>query len=119
MAFNFNETMAEWVEIDNKIRQLNETMNQLKEQRNELSDKLNDYVESNSIDRNTINVNLKDSQIKFTSTKVPQSLTFKYLEKCLSEIITDDEQTEQIINYIKENRTFNEVSEIKRIYKKN
>jgi hypothetical protein len=117
-SFNFDETMAEWVHVDNKIKQLNDQLNELKEEKNEISDKLNDYVETNSVDKKSINVNLKDSQIKFITTKVPQTLTFKYLEKCLNEIITDEEQVGQIIEYIKSNRTINEVSEIKRIYKK-
>ena len=117
-TFNFDETMSEWVHIDNRIKQLSEQLNKLKEEKNEISDKLNDYVESNSVDRKSINVNLKDSQIKFITTKVPQTLTFKYLEKCLSEIITDAEQVEQIIDYVKSNRTINEINEIKRIYKK-
>lgn len=116
--FNFDETMAEWVNVDNKIKQLNEQINELKEEKNEISDKLNDYIETNSVDKKSINVNLKDSQIKFITTKVPQTLTFKYLEKCLNEIVTDTEQVEQIIEYIKSNRTINEVNEIKRIYKK-
>jgi uncharacterized membrane-anchored protein YjiN (DUF445 family) len=117
-TFNFDETITEWVHIDNKIKQLNEQLNILKEEKNEISDKLNDYVESNSVDKKSINVNLKDSQIKFITTKVSQTLTFKYLEKCLNEIITDEEQVQQIIEYIKSNRTINEVNEIKRIYKK-
>jgi hypothetical protein len=116
--FNFDETISKWINVDNRIKQLNEQLSELKEEKNEMSDKLNDYVESNSVDKKSINVNLKDSQIKFITTKVPQTLTFKYLEKCLNEIITDSEQVDQIINYIKTNRQINEVSEIKRIYKK-
>ena len=116
--FNFDETMAQWVHVDNKIKQLRDQMDELKEEKNEISDKLNDYVESNSVEKKSINVNLKDSQIKFITTKVPQTLTFKYLEKCLNDIVIDSDQVEQIIEYIKSNRTINEVNEIKRIYKK-
>lgn len=115
---NFDETMSEWVHIDNQIKQLNAKMNELKEERNDISDKLNEYVENNGVDRKTINVNLKDSQIKFVTTKVPQTLTFKYLEKCLDEIITDKDQIALIIDYVKSNREINEVNEIKRVYKK-
>jgi seryl-tRNA synthetase len=115
---NFDETMAEWVHIDNQIKQLNDKINELKKEKNNLSDELNEYVENNNVDRKTINVNLKDSQIKFVTTRVPQTLTFKYLEKCLGEIITDEEQVNQIIEYVKSSREYNEVNEIKRIYKK-
>lgn len=116
--FDFNSSMSEWVNIDNRIRKLNEQLNQLKEERNEIGDKLNEYVEVSSIEKKTINVNLKDSQIKFVTTKVPQTLTFKYLESCLQEIIADEEQVAQIIEYVKSNRRVDNVNEIKRIYKK-
>ena len=116
--FDFNSSMSEWVTIDNKIRKINEQLAQLKEERNEIADKLNEYVEVSSIEKKTINVNLKDSQIKFVTTKVPQTLTFKYLETCLQEIITDEEQVSQIIEYVKSNRRIENVNEIKRIYKK-
>jgi chaperonin cofactor prefoldin len=115
---NFNETIAEWVHVDNQIKELNMKISELKEEKNNVSDKLNEYVENYEVDKKSINVNLKDSQIKFVTTKVPQTLTFKYLEKCLDEIITDKEQVTQIIEYVKSNREINEVNEIKRIYKK-
>jgi hypothetical protein len=115
---NFDETMSEWVHVDNQIKQLNEKINELKEEKNNISEKLNEYVENRGVDRKTININLKDSQIKFVTTKVPQTLTFKYLEKCLDEIISDKEQIAQIIDYVKSNREINEVNEIKRVYKK-
>jgi hypothetical protein len=116
--FDFNTSMSEWVNIDNRIRQLNEQLSKLKEEKNEIGDKLNEYVEVRAIEKKTINVNLKDSQIKFVTTKVPQTLTFKYLESCLEEIIDNEEQVTQIIEYIKSNRKIENVNEIKRIYKK-
>lgn len=115
---NFDETMAEWVDIDNQIKQINIKLSELKEEKNYTSDKLNEYIENHGVDKKSINVNLKDSHIKFVTTKVPQTLTFKYLEKCLDEIITDKEQINQIIEYVKSNREINEINEIKRIYKK-
>lgn len=116
--FDFNSSMSEWVNVDNRIRRFNEQLNQLKEERNEIGDKLNEYIEVSSIEKKTINVNLNDSQIKFVTTKVPQTLTFKYLESCLQEIIADEEQVAQIIEYVKSNRKIENVNEIKRIYKK-
>jgi predicted transcriptional regulator len=116
--FDFNDSMSKWVNIDNRIRQLNEQLSELKEEKNDISDKLNEYIEVRSIEKKTINVNLKDSQIKFVTTKIPQTLTFKYLESCLAEIIDDEDQVAQIIEYVKSNRKIENVNEIKRIYKK-
>jgi nitrogen regulatory protein PII len=119
MSSEFNEMMAKWVDVDNEIKTLNERAYLLKEKRKSITEELNEYVEDKHVDKKSIDINLNDSQIKFVTTKVTQTLTFKYLEKCLKEIITDDDQVQQIIEYIKQNRTVEEVSEIKRIYKNN
>lgn len=106
----FNETMKKWVQIDNEIRRLTE-------EKKEVTDELNEYIDANDIDRKKINVSLNDSNIKFVTTKIPQTLSFKYLEKCLTEIIDNEDQVNQIIEYVKNNREINEVTGIKRIYK--
>ena len=109
--------MARWVDIDNQIKTLNDQMHSLKDEKKNVTEELNEYIDNRHVDKKTINVNLNDSQIKFVTSKVTQTLTFKYLEKCLSEIITDEDQVQQIIEYIKNNRSVDEVDEIKRIYK--
>jgi hypothetical protein len=45
---------------------------------------------------------------------VPAPLTYKYLETSLGEIIKNETQVKQIINYLKEKREIKLVSEIKR-----
>ena len=75
---------------------------------------MNEYIDNRHVDKKTINVNLNDSQIKFVTSKVTQTLTFKYLEKSLSEIITNKDQVSKIIDYIKKNREIKVINEIKR-----
>jgi hypothetical protein len=41
-----------------------------------------------------------------------------YIEKCLSELITNRKQVEQIMTYIKKNRETKTTMEIKRVYNK-
>ena len=47
-------------------------------------------------------------------TKVQSPLTFKYLEKSLGEIIKNENQVKQIVEYIKNKREVKVVPEIKR-----
>jgi hypothetical protein len=73
---------------------------------------LNDYAKENNLSNATIQIS--DGKLKFASTKVQSPLTFKYLEKSLGEIIKNENQVKQIVEYIKSKREVKVVSEIKR-----
>jgi hypothetical protein len=56
--------------------------------------------------------------LKFVSSKTTAPLTLTYIEKCLSDLITNGKQVEQIMAYIKKNRETKTSMEIKRVYDK-
>jgi hypothetical protein len=112
---SFETNIQQWVSIDNQIKTLSDRMKELKEKKNILGENINEYVETNSLGNSVIQIS--DGQLKFTKNKETQPLTFKYLEKCLNEIINNEEQVKQILEYIKEKREVKYVSEIKRFYK--
>ena len=59
-------------------------------------------------------IKVNSDKLKFVETKVPEPLTFKYLEKTLGEIINNDSQIQLIMEHIKQKRTIKIVPEIKR-----
>ena len=89
-------------------------MNKLREQRNTLESNLTNYAKTNNMTDTTIKVN--NDKLKFVDTKVPEPLTFKYLEKTLGEIIKNDSQVQLIMEHIKQKRSVKVVPEIKRFY---
>lgn len=109
---SFDNKIQQWVQIDNQIKKLNEQAKQLREQRNTLETNLTNYAKSNNISNTTIKVN--NDKLKFTDTKVPEPLTFKYLEKTLGEIIKNESQVKVIMDHIKQKRSIKIVPEIKR-----
>ena len=109
---SFEQQIQQWVSIDNKIRLLNDQIKELREKKIKLSDNLNEYARENNLSNATIQIS--DGKLKFASTKVQSPLTFKYLEKSLSEIIKNENQVTQIVEYIKNKREVKVVSEIKR-----
>jgi dihydroorotase len=109
---SFENKIQQWVQIDNQLKKLNEQAKQLREQRNTLETNLTNYAKSNNISNTTIKVN--NDKLKFTDTKVPEPLTFKYLEKTLGEIIKNESQVKVIMDHIKQKRSIKIVPEIKR-----
>ena len=111
---NFEQDVQEWVELDNKLKAYNEQIRQLRQKRNLLSDNITSYIETNGLSNATVNIS--DGRLRFMNVKTPTPLTYKFVEQCLGEIISDEERVKQIINYIKEKREYKYSSEIKRSY---
>jgi hypothetical protein len=59
-------------------------------------------------------VQISDGKLRFVNTKVSSPLTFKYVEKSLGEVIKNQTQVKQIVEYLKEKRDVKVVPEIKR-----
>jgi hypothetical protein len=109
---SFENKIQQWVQIDNQVKKLNEQIKELRDQRNSLETNLTTYVKTNNISDKIFNLN--NDKLKFVETKVPEPLTFKYLEKTLGEIIKNETQVHLIMEHIKQKRTFKLVPEIKR-----
>jgi seryl-tRNA synthetase len=109
---SFENNVKQWVQLDNQIKELNERTKELREKRNLLEQNITTYASSNNLSNSTVKIG--DGRIKFVDTKIPEPITFKYLEKTLGEIIKNESQVRVIIDYIKQKRTIKVIPEIKR-----
>ncbi len=111
---NFESQIKQWIQLDNKLKELNEVTKGLREKRNTLEKNITTYASSNNLSNSVLQV--ENNKLKFANTKIPEPLTFKYLEKTLSEIIKNENQVKLIMEHIKQKREIKTVSEIKRFY---
>jgi Family of unknown function (DUF5760) len=109
---SFENQIKQWVQLDNEIRLLNERTKDLRDKRNVLEKNITSYAASNNLSNSSVQLN--DGKLKFINTRVPEPLTFKYLEKTLSEIIKNENQVKVILEHIKQKREIKIVPEIKR-----
>lgn len=112
---NFEEKIKLWVEIDDKLKKVNDEARHLRELKNEISTKINNIVIDNTRLHEAV-LEIPGGKIKFTQSKTTQPITLKYVESCLSNIIQDQEQVQQVMTYIKERREVKTISDIKRYY---
>ena len=109
---SFENKVQQWVRIDNELKKLNDQVKQLRQQRNSLETNLTTYAKTNNMTNSILQLN--QDKLKFVDTKVPEPLTFKYLEKTLGEIIKNESQVKVIMDHIKQKRSIKIVPEIKR-----
>jgi hypothetical protein len=108
MSFTFNQKIQEWVSLDNQIKQMNEGIKALRDKRNTLEKNIMKDAGTNPV------IKISDGTLKFVNTKIFEPITFKYLERTISEIIKNESHVQRIIEHIKEKRNVKIVSEIKR-----
>lgn len=113
---NFENTIQQWVSLDNQLKQINEKTKELREKRNKLEENILQYASSNNLSQSVVNIS--DGKLKFTQTRVQEPLTFKYLERTLSEVIKNESQVKIIMEHIRQKRENKLVPEIKRFYNK-
>ena len=109
---SFENQIQQWVQLDNQLKQINEKAKELREKRNTLEQNITNYASSNNLSNATVQIS--DGKLKFANTKVPEPLTFKYLEKTLREVIKNESQVNLIMEHIKQKRAVKIVPEIKR-----
>jgi len=109
---SFENQISQWVAIDNQLKIVNEKTKELREKRNVLTENITKYASNNDLSNATVKI--ADGRLKFANTRVPEPLTFKYLERSLGEVIKNESQVQLIMNHLKEKRNIKTVPEIKR-----
>jgi hypothetical protein len=109
---SFENQIQQWVSVDNQLKQLNEKVKEMREKRNVLEQNITNYASSNNLSNATIKIG--DGRLKFINTRVPEPITFKYLEKTLGEVIKNESQVQLIMEHIKQKRNIKIIPEIKR-----
>ena len=106
---NLEQNIQQWVTIDNQLKLLSDKTKELRDKKNMLTEKICSENED-------LSVKISDGRLRVVQTRETQPLTFKFLETCLSEIIKNETQVSQIVNYIKNKRDVKYGSELKRYY---
>jgi electron transfer flavoprotein alpha subunit len=111
---NIEEQINQWVSIDNQLKRINDQTKKLREHKQKLTENIIMYHTNNNLINKPIQIS--DGKIQIVTNKSTQNITFKYLESCLKEIIKNETQIHQIIQYIKNKREIKNTFEIKRFY---
>ena len=109
---SFENQLQQWVQLDNELKQINEKIKDIREKKNKLTQNITNYAKTNNLENATVKIG--NGILKFTNTRVPEPLTYKYLERTLGEIIKNPQQIELIMNHIKKSREIKIINEINR-----
>ena len=109
----FIDNVKRWVVLDKQLKFVNEKTRQIRESKTDLSKQICEYVQERQWGNRTID--LTDGAMKFIEKREYSPLSFAYIEECLDELITDKDQVDYIIQYLKDHRDVKISTEIRRI----
>ena len=104
-----------WLLLDNKIKELNQKINELREKKNSYKNDIYEHISNNNLNNATIKIG--NDYLKFVETKQYTPIYYKFLIKALKNCLTNENDIENIINYIKTNRESKIINDIKRFNK--
>lgn len=110
----FSDNIKKWVSIDDEIRELNVQLKNKRLQRSNILESILQYKTDNNLDGKIVKYN--NETLKFSKSRQYQSITYDFINSCLNDLIDDKRQVQQIVEYIKEKRSFKNVEDIKRFY---
>ena len=110
---NLEEKIKKYEIIDIQIKNKSDELKQLRNLKASLTTSiLTDFENLGIQEKSFSNNKIKIKAIQYKSSS---PLTFTYLQSCLERIIPRPSQVEQIINFIKSQRTFKVIHDIKKI----
>ena len=110
------ENIRKWVLLDTQIRTINEKTKVIREVKQKVTTQICNYIINKNIQDKKIEIS--DGELKVFTKNEYSPLTFSYIEECLSKIISNKEQVQYIIKFLKENREIKHSSDIRRIFSK-
>ena len=94
----FIKAIQKWIELDNKINEINIKLKEIKTEKSNLEEQLLKYMETNNL-KNT-NVTLNNNIITYNTTTTQPSITIKLLTEVLDNTIQEDNIKKRILTNI-------------------
>ena len=114
MISAFDKQIQKWIELDNRLKKINNEIKTTREMKNDLEASIMETVNNKKLLNTTLST--IDGRLRFIETKTSNPISLTFIEKCLHEIIPNTSQVQHILRYIKEKREIKINSEIKRYY---
>ena len=114
MISAFDKQIQKWIELDNKLKKINNEIKTTREMKNDLEASIMEIVNNKKLLNTSISTT--DGRLRFIETKSSNPLSLTFVEQCLHELIPNALQVQHILKYIKEKREIKINPEIKRYY---
>jgi len=107
---SFKSNVKQWLNLDDKISDLQQRIRALKQQQKELTPIIVHFMNERQIEE----ISSSEGNIRFNVAKTRASLSNKRLQSTIGEYFNDDDKTKELIDHIMNNREIKETIKLKR-----
>ena len=111
---SLEDCIKNWVLLDNNINKLYHQTKLFREKKNIMTNNIFKLLE----DKNIKNIKISDGNLQLNNSYSYEAITYKFLQECFSEYFDNNNETDQLLNFIKTKRNRTTVNSIKRFYNK-
>lgn len=108
----FIENVQKWLLYEQQLKIVSDKVKQIRESKNASAEYICQYMKAHGISQNKIKIT--DGELKIVEKKEYSPLTYTYVEECLAKIITEKDNVEFIMEYLKQNREIKITHEIRK-----
>lgn len=100
-----SQNIKSWMQVDKEMQMLQKELKERRKRKNELTNVLVGVMKKNEIDC----VDISDGKIIYTQNNTKSPINKKHLVECLEKFFENNDSipTDEIVNFIMENRTVN------------
>ena len=107
---SFKSNVKQWLNLDDKISDLQQRIRALKQQQKELTPVIVHFMNERQIEE----ISSSEGNIRFNVAKTRASLSNKRLQSTIGSYFNDDDKTKELIDHIMNNREIKETIKLKR-----
>ena len=111
---SLEDCIKNWVLLDNNINKLYNQTKLFREKKNIMTNNIFKLLEN----KNIRNIKISDGNLRINNSYSYETITYKFLEECFNEYFNNNNERDELLNYIKTKRNRTTVNTIKRIYNK-
>ena len=111
---DLEKNIKKWVVLDNQQKDYNSKLKLIRNEKNDIQNSLFHHYNNNSL--NYPSIKISDGKLNFVNMKHANVMSYNFLDNCFNEYFENKEQAQDLLNFIKKKRIYNDVTIIKRTY---
>ena len=113
---DLENNIKQWVSLDNQQKKMNEQIKIIRDKKNSITNDIITTFQERNI--NSPVINISDGKLSLVESQQVNALSLKFLLECFNEYFNNEQESIQLIEFIKNKRTYTTVNNIKRMYNK-
>lgn len=101
---SLQRNLLQWSRLDKEIKEMNDQIKVLRKKRDILQSKICPVIQSEDLNDNIFSIPSLQMNVVFKEQKISESMSYKFLEEKLNAYFDKPEQTQVLLQYLKDNR---------------